>query len=229
MSTSSCPQCGKQVTIPSGVGTSAKVRCPLCHSQYTLADALVNMPPLLELVDDAPLGLPDSPADEDAGMATVEGGFDATLDFVPEVAGNVPSPVLPEEGAETIEALDEESLDLEASPGHDDLTVKEQDTEIEELSFSAAEPLASETPELADATVPVEAQESVFDFEEEAPHEAGNDLEGLEDLSDAGAAAGDEMAVDFGEPATRARKTTMRFNSTTHWRLLRLAKSPNRK
>jgi hypothetical protein len=47
---SSCPQCAKQVTVPSDVGASEYVRCPLCHSEYTLGEALAGAPPMLILV-----------------------------------------------------------------------------------------------------------------------------------------------------------------------------------
>src|SRR3954462_4324045 len=52
MSISSCPRCSQQITLPIGISNSAKVRCPICRAQYSLADALVNMPPLLEVVGD---------------------------------------------------------------------------------------------------------------------------------------------------------------------------------
>src|SRR5258708_7012030 len=47
---SSCPQCAKQVTIPSGSAPSDRVRCPLCQAEYTLGEALANAPPMLILV-----------------------------------------------------------------------------------------------------------------------------------------------------------------------------------
>ena len=52
MSISSCPRCAQQVTLPMGISTSARVRCPLCRAEYALADALVNMPPILEVIGD---------------------------------------------------------------------------------------------------------------------------------------------------------------------------------
>ena len=58
MSTTSCPRCTGQVTLPLGVKNDATVRCPLCHAHYTLADALVNMPPILEVVENADEALP---------------------------------------------------------------------------------------------------------------------------------------------------------------------------
>ena len=50
MSISSCPRCSQHVTLPEGVEHHARVRCPLCQAQYTLAEVLANAPPLLEVV-----------------------------------------------------------------------------------------------------------------------------------------------------------------------------------
>jgi hypothetical protein len=42
-----CPKCRKQVAIPAGVDSEARVRCPLCDAEYALADALALAPPEL--------------------------------------------------------------------------------------------------------------------------------------------------------------------------------------
>lgn len=44
---SSCPKCAKQVTVPGSAEPADMVRCPLCHSEYMLAEALANAPPEL--------------------------------------------------------------------------------------------------------------------------------------------------------------------------------------
>ncbi len=51
MTISSCPKCDEPVTIPGGADSSARVRCPLCAEEYTLADALQKLPPALVLLD----------------------------------------------------------------------------------------------------------------------------------------------------------------------------------
>ncbi|MEX0676492.1 MAG: hypothetical protein WD063_05420 [Pirellulales bacterium] len=87
MSTTSCPRCSAQVTLPVGVSNSATVRCPLCHAQYALADALVNMPPLLEVVDDASETVPsqwfdDLPADHAPRATAADLTTAEPLDFL---------------------------------------------------------------------------------------------------------------------------------------------------
>ena len=42
MSISSCPRCSQHVTLPEGVEHHARVRCPLCQAQYTLAEVLAE-------------------------------------------------------------------------------------------------------------------------------------------------------------------------------------------
>jgi hypothetical protein len=44
---STCPRCQRQVSIPAGVDAAAAVRCPLCHAEYPLSEALVLAPPEL--------------------------------------------------------------------------------------------------------------------------------------------------------------------------------------
>lgn len=51
MFVASCPHCGDSVTVPLGARPTARVRCPLCTSEYTLAEVLDGMPPALELLD----------------------------------------------------------------------------------------------------------------------------------------------------------------------------------
>jgi hypothetical protein len=59
---SKCPRCRKTVSIPSGVDSSASVRCPLCNAEYVLSEALALAPP--ELI---PVMLTD--AERSAGVA----------------------------------------------------------------------------------------------------------------------------------------------------------------
>ena len=44
---SSCPKCAKPITIPREAEPADMVRCPLCASEYMLAEALANAPPEL--------------------------------------------------------------------------------------------------------------------------------------------------------------------------------------
>ncbi len=55
---SNCPECGRPVTIPDGLGADARVRCPLCEAEYTPGDT----PPEVVVLD--PGSAPSAPADE---------------------------------------------------------------------------------------------------------------------------------------------------------------------
>src|SRR5512139_544673 len=98
MSTTSCPRCSAQVTLPVGVSNETKVRCPLCHAHYTLADALVNMPPLLEVVEVESEALPMDWYDEPN-----------------ETKANAPlaAAVLPDDDGSEADTLELGSLELE--------------------------------------------------------------------------------------------------------------------
>jgi hypothetical protein len=179
MSITSCPQCDKQVTIPSGVATSVKVRCPLCHSQYTLADALVNMPPHLELVDED--------LERPAGEVS-----DAVARAEPALKGlagldNLDEPV--DDGG----ALD--PLDPDDKVGDDDLTVEELDT-VEEFEVPGEQPIVRQVDADAD---PLEMADSVEDVAldiEDALADEASAGEGL-----ATSAPDVEVPIDFEEPA----------------------------
>ncbi len=213
MSTSSCPQCGKQVTIPSGVGTSTKVRCPLCHSQYTLADALVNMPPLLELVDedaedyldtqpaipggltvaaaDLPLEAPDA-IEEPAADVDFGEGEPVELDDLDEHEAAAPALAdLSLDAPLDLEATTDFAPPEDAEPAHnlDDLTVEDKDTEVEELSAAVGDSADDDD----DA-----ASESIS-FDMETPGEP----------------AEDEMALDFGgaSPSTTDDEVPIQFDN----------------
>ncbi len=222
MSISSCPQCGKQVTIPAGVGTSAKVRCPLCHSHYTLADALVNMPPLLELVDediedsldtqpsipggltvaDAP-ELPEEPAPE------VIDELESEIDFGESdinALGDLEEPADEEASLDDLELdapLDLESTtdnvapkDHETAHDLDDLTVEIKDTEIEEISVSDEAP-ANDAAEEQIAFAAESAGEDILDFGAESSAEEPADMAAASDEGNE-----DEVALDFGGAPT---------------------------
>jgi hypothetical protein len=207
MSTSSCPQCGKQVTIPAGVSTTAKVRCPLCHSQYRLADALVNMPPLLELVDE------DGDAALDLGVSTAPQGTPLAVppDILPAASavpasGDLDDLSLDDFGSSQPD--EHEEVELSADLGQEDLTVEEKDTEVEELGFAAAEAEAPRFDEDMQAAGSATADEDVLDFGEALPLEPTGDAP-----AELPAAAGpeDELALDFGGPARGDEDVEIQF------------------
>jgi hypothetical protein len=197
MSTSSCPQCGKQVTIPSGVGTSTKVRCPLCHSQYTLADALVNMPPLLELVEEDAEDYLDT-------QPTIPGSLTVpAVDYFQEASTKAPPVGADEPSLEELSL--EAPLDLEATTAYqadddhqrdlDDLTVEEKDTEVEELGGLAKEPVAEAPDELIAFDSPA-AADDVLDFDAA--------IEGEDADTPLGELAAGDIPLDFGGDTSAA-------------------------
>ena len=205
MSISSCPQCGKQVTIPAGVGTSAKVRCPLCHSQYSLADALVNMPPLLELIDEAVAGESEPPDDAIA----------ATVALAPESIEPLEAPA-EEAAAEPIaEDGPAESLEFELADGEQGEGQAGQDVEFEALGLADGEPAVRE---VADDVEPLEidsgAEESELVFDTEADQDEtpvatdaplGDDLElEFEDVTPT-AAAEEGEEIQFSDESEAIR------------------------
>ena len=67
-----CPRCRDEVTVPAKASPRALVRCPLCLEEYTLREALAELPPTLIVID-------GSVADEDAelvgaGVASAHAG-----------------------------------------------------------------------------------------------------------------------------------------------------------
>jgi hypothetical protein len=187
MSISSCPRCAKQVTLPVGVSNDAKVRCPLCHAQYPLSDALVTMPPLLELVEDASTGAPGDGYDlaseyraKDSTLAA--GAHRAEFPGASAAADDASHAHEPDEG------LEFEAFEIE----HDDLVMQEQDTEVEDLGFATSDPLVRTAPEDVD-------QIEIAGPDEESVLDLGQPAETLE-LTAQEAAGDDELSLDFGQP-----------------------------
>ena len=52
-SVASCTKCNAQVRLPGEAAPESQVRCPLCHSEYELSEALATLPPALVLVEAA--------------------------------------------------------------------------------------------------------------------------------------------------------------------------------
>ncbi len=215
MSTTSCPRCSAQVTLPVGVPNETTVRCPLCHAHYTLADALINMPPLLEVVEESGEALPadwyDAPPGDEAGK--------------PLAAAALPNDDSSE--ADTLELGDlelGESLDLDE--GDDSAGRETLDDALTVPTLGArAEPVAEEDTllsfEAPEADEPAEPSSS---FDEDgldgggslSGEEAGAEtLEFGSDRSesfsesnenelqfnlDAAEVPGEDMTLEFGEP-----------------------------
>jgi hypothetical protein len=218
MSVSSCPACGKQVTMPSGVHTSAKVRCPLCHSQYTLADALVNMPPLLELVDET-LAEQDDAIVEDRDTEVEEIGFTASeplvrhaaADFEPlEIAGAEDEVAFEENAGSDADVLsfdEPAAAEVADSPPAElgetvdnEITVQfDEPAPLEDIGVEAPFKLDDDSAGPAAGS----AETVDFDLSAEAGETAPGDeiVPDFEGLSESQPAADEgEMALDFGEP-----------------------------
>ena len=192
MSISSCPQCAKQITLPTGVSSSAKVRCPICRAQYTLAEALLNLPPLLEVIEDV------STTSEWIHPSNENGAELGASLAVPVYASSETSAEA--EDAETDElGLGEEELE------HDDFLMQDQDTEIEELGFSADPPVGETPIEVESLKISEPDEESVLDFAKtkEAKDEAAAESEialDFDEITSLEEPAEEEITLDFGEP-----------------------------
>lgn len=65
MTIANCPRCCEQVTVPESASREATVRCPLCQEEYSLAEALAQLPPTLIVVSDIGQTHVPAIADED--------------------------------------------------------------------------------------------------------------------------------------------------------------------
>jgi hypothetical protein len=71
---STCPECGEQVSVPDGLSSEAKLRCPLCEAEYAGHEVLAALPPMLVVVDPGPAPAAAEPAadgSQAAAAATV--------------------------------------------------------------------------------------------------------------------------------------------------------------
>jgi hypothetical protein len=214
MSISSCPRCAQQILIPPGIANTAKVRCPLCRAEYTLSDALVNLPPALEIVDESSDDVSDlSEPEQIAPLAS------AVLQTPPE-ADHPDVDDLASSASETVEfGAFEDELKLHDEPApahleHDDLVMQE-DTEIEDLGF-APEPAAGEAPVEFEPLELAAEEASIFDEEPAKPSPPSSEdmtqpveeeldfaePEGLGDLD-----AGNAATIDF-TPAEESETET---------------------
>jgi hypothetical protein len=87
MTTSACPKCRDEVTLPPGAPRGAQVRCPWCREEFELSEVLDRMPPMLEIVrspytaGEERREFPSEAVDEEFRIAgdngrTSPGGFD---------------------------------------------------------------------------------------------------------------------------------------------------------
>lgn len=171
-----------------GISTSARVRCPLCHAEYALADALVNMPPILEVIGDHSEELSADWFDMPSEAADARR---QPVDEAVEAAGSSGLHLASEPVSESESFADEQSHDdlvFEAGEiEHDDSAMQQQDTEVEDLGFELA-PVADE-----------EAQP--FDPMNDAPTEEPDVLDFGQPLASAEpkAAVDKELDIDFAE------------------------------
>ena len=198
MSISSCPRCAQQVTLPMGISTAARVRCPLCRAEYALADALVNMPPILEVIGDHAEDLSTDWFDMPSEAADARR---EPIDEAVEAAGSSGLHLAGESIAESASFADEQSHDdlvFEAGEiEHDDSAMQQQDTEVEDLGFELA-PVAD------DEAIP-------FDPIDVAPTEEPDVLDFGQSLPSAEpqAPADDELGIDFAESGPTDEPATM--------------------
>ncbi len=207
MSISSCPRCSQQVTLPVGVSNSARVRCPLCHAQYVLADALVNMPPLLEVIEDS---TDESSLDwlDEAPRASAAAGIALPEDAAPpdeellsfDEAAPLADESLPLEEAPSDEVLRFDAVELEEE---ESLEIQEQDTEVEELPLIVGGDVR-EVP-ADDEPIEVGSAEEEPDFLQfEAPQAEGELPEFTSDEPAGTVEELEEVPLDFGEPTAQA-------------------------
>src|SRR5437762_1261653 len=52
---STCPRCRLQISLPEKTSPAAQVKCPLCAAEYTLQEALEQVPPMLIVLDPGPV------------------------------------------------------------------------------------------------------------------------------------------------------------------------------
>jgi len=199
MSTTSCPRCSGQVTLPLGVRNDAMVRCPLCHAHYSLADALVNMPPILEVVENADEALPAEWLDEGAADRVGKpllAGDDEHEDEL--LASARPA----DDELETVAGDDLElNMDFDADEAHEDSVVQDKDTEVEELAFSTFDSPS----DLVSSDPLGKAPSDTFEFDDPEDAEA----KAAADLAD-NRIEDDDLALDLpelGGPADAAAET----------------------
>lgn len=83
MTIANCPRCSEQVSVPESASREATVRCPLCQDEYSLAEALAQLPPSLIVVSDfGQMEAPGTVDDEDSEW----GALNLDDDAVEEVA-----------------------------------------------------------------------------------------------------------------------------------------------
>jgi hypothetical protein len=163
MSISACPRCFQKISIPAGVRATAKVRCPLCQAQYVLADALAEMPPMLEVIDGSD-EFPEADDRHSTDLATPAGRPSEVLAETLEMPADLPQSDSTLDLGATVSAEHDE-----LAPALDDddaLFMSDKDTEIEDAGFGTSAPLVREASVDLD---PIELssidEQTVFEFE----------------------------------------------------------------
>jgi hypothetical protein len=211
MSTTSCPRCSGQVTLPVGVSNSAMVRCPLCRAHYSLADALVNMPPLLEIVETGGEGEPADwfaapGVDEESGTSeasTIDSrlfGKSSTDDDALALDDEASEEDDSEKAASDDQVGDEVEFAAEEATD-EDLALRGSDTEIEELSFSTFDSVTPDAPAHGEPKSSIDEEDAdvVFDLDKPAEPASGGD---------------DDLELEFGEgelPSNDSESETVFF------------------
>ena len=217
MSISTCPRCSEKISIPPGVSSTAKVRCPLCRQQYVLADALAAMPPLLEVVEES--GEENLQSDWQSTAATALGTpVDELAETVDLSHDSVESDSTVDFGA----PLSEEPL--ASAPTEEELWMSDDDTQIDDKGFATSEPLVRD---VADDHDPIEVssidEQTIIEFEkrkrdagkvppllgEEEPLEL--DFDELQPTDEAGSV---DATIDFepSEPVGEAAEEELELN-----------------
>jgi hypothetical protein len=167
-----------------------------------LSDALVNRPPILEIIEESPAISEDNPFDAPLEPHAENGHESATLApvFPVEPVGEQSTPLEANllAGAAEIGDLDDASDFKTVAFEHDDLTVEEKDTEVEEPGYSIS---ATEMREAPVDPEPIDV----------SPSGHGMDLDfgvpeaGAETVAFTGTSDEEEGVLDFGAPESPAQ------------------------
>ena len=90
MTIANCPRCCEQVSIPKHANHEATVRCPLCQEEYSLIEALAQLPPPLIVVSDVGTArVPATADDEDTDWSAMDLDDDDTEEVALAPLGGV--------------------------------------------------------------------------------------------------------------------------------------------
>jgi hypothetical protein len=203
MSISSCPRCTEQVTLPVGISNNARVRCPKCRAEYTLADALVNMPPMLEVIGDGAM-------EPDASWFDMAQQPEGQLPVADEHSDELTGTVAPAADQADHQSVSDDDLLFEAVEiEQDDLLVEQPDTVIEDPLSAPVSPAgrASSEPPPVDSGTALDNDALDFGVPAESVEPANAEEVGADDFGmDFGQApplsepAAEDAPIEFGAP-----------------------------